>query len=279
MTAKAAPQFRQCHLKILRSLYDDVIAADDGSMHEGSTGSTPAAVVNEALHETPITHKTLDLIQQFINQRSNYHPVKARQTLWTQIATESQSRLDALLSISSEVNEKKKSAQKKRATPSRTPLLNMLKRPATPSSSMSSLLITGKKDIEAQEHEITSWTFINSMTQKRAKLCTSSCEDFRAQSFLGELYTECDVRVRSLHGRLAQLKSDSSSCPAYEPHSKRQRTEAGTHYFFRDYHSLDTSESDGLTTGNNDELVNEVQIKLCLWSNLLASVKEIVDEK
>lgn len=198
--------------------------------------------------------------------------MKARQTLWTQIATESQSRLDALQSISSELNEKKKSAQKKRATPSRTPLLNMLKRSTTPSSS-TNLSISSKKDVEAQEHEIVSWTFINSMTQKRAKLCTSSCEEFRAQSFLGELYAECDSRVRVLHDRLAQLKSDSSS---YEPHNtKRQKTEA-SQYFFRDYDCLDAHNGpDGVKNANNDELVNEVQIKLCLWSNLLASVKEI----
>lgn len=50
--------------------------------------------------------------------------------------------------------------------------------------------------------------------------------------------------------------------------------------FFRDYNSIDAhSSGDATNKSNSDELINETQIKLCLWSNLLASVNEILDEK
>lgn len=241
-------------------------------------GSSDQQGTNE---ETPVPNKTFDLIQQFIDQRSDYRPRKARQTHWALLHTESKTRLDDLLSISSELQ---KSAQKRRTTPSRTPLLNMMKRPTTPFSSTP--MSSNKKDVRVQEHEITSWTFINSLVQRRAKLCASSCEEFRAQSFLGELHTECDGRVKTLHVKLEQLKSGNTSNGDDEPVAKRQKTDGNGagFYFFRDYqsldaHSSDADQADSTTTTDTAELINETQIKLCLWSNLLGSVKEIVDEK
>jgi hypothetical protein len=288
MSAKAPPQFRQCHLKILRSLY-----AEESSVSVDDTGSKvkcgrPSQRESQTLEqhgatskETTVSSKIWDLIQQFIHQRSDYRPHKQRQTHWTQLHAESQTRLEHLSYISLERQESnKKSAQKRRATPSRTPLLNMIKRPGTPLSLLTPLSSNKAEIMSAAEHEITSWTFINSMINKRAQLCTSSCEEFRAQSFLGELYTECGLRVEVLKAGLEHLKTHDKKEHPVEPLAKRQKTDATRFYFFRDYNSIDAHSSEDATNkSNSDELINETQIKLCLWSNLLASVKEIVDEK
>lgn len=296
MEAKAIPQFHQCHLDVLHSLYDgnlskEVPDAADEILSEGGsslkdiqskpTGDKLDQMTNANTEEAIITDKTWSLIQQFINRRSNYLPQKYRQIHWAQIQTESQSRLDNLLSISSELQETKN--QKRKQTPSRTPLLKMMNRPTTPLSLTP--VSSNKKDISyVHEGQITSWTFINSVVQKRARLCTSSCEEFRAQSFLRELYDICDARVNILKEKMEQIKlrrsqDDSDNSPI----TNFQKMNESKRYFFRDYHSLDAHTSDarlsGCESSKDEELIRSIQIKLCLWSNLLASVREIFDEK
>ena len=271
---KAAPQFRQCHLKMLRSLYDTDPSADDDqaagdiSMDGGASNAQDADVEQE----------TWDRIQKFIDQRADYRPRKQRQTHWAALNTESQSRLDALFSAEQEKKRsKRRSAKKMRETPSRTPLLNVARRPSTPVS-LTPLTSNKREMPTVYDGAITSWSFINSMVQKRAKLCTASCEEFRSQSFFEELHDECNVRVKLLHAKLEQAKHHGTSSEVVSSAS----AELGTtpYYFFRDYYCLNShSHLSDAQMVNTEELINEIQIKLCLWSNLLASVKEIVDEK
>ena len=290
MKAKAAPQFHQCHLKILRSLYttcdENDSAIDEGSPIGGNSAHQDK--YQENIHdEDPVTDKIWSLIQQFIHQRSEYRPRKERQTHWTQLHSESQSRLNHLLSLEQEKPLKK-------ATPSRTPLLGMVKKYT--GTSLLTPLSSNKTDVQvANQHEISCWTFINGMVQKRARLCTASCDEFRSQSCLGELYNECNLRVKLLNDKLEQLKRQDDVVGSLtsghetkkgvsdemEPITKRSKIDSeSSYYFFRDYHSVDlhSLETSQLKVTNLDESIKEIQIKLCLWSNLLASMKEIVGE-
>lgn len=350
-----ASPFRQCHLTILRSLYEgkpnasgELAAADDASLDEGNSvgkgasnssnksddvgDTTPADLMggeqtgsDNLAAEAPCSDETWELIETFLDQRSEYLPRKQRQQHWVQLNAESQSRLDNLLSIAAEAQEKTAlSSHKKKATPSLTPLLNMMKkRPTTPTLSLTPLS-SNRKDAQhpgKHEHEISSWTFINRMVQKRANLCTSSCESFRSQPFLEKLYAECNSRCNVLAAILQRLRrsveipGDKSSgsgekraaAAKSESQAKRQKidddvdadqiansqssylgptkTPPKDFYFFRDYQSIDAhshnpqANQNTTNMSNTVELINETQIKLCLWSNLLSSVREIVDEK
>ena len=271
-----APQFRQCHLKMLRSLYD----TDPSENNDQAAGDSMNGGGDSNAQDADVEQETWDRIQKFIDQRADYRPRKQRQTHWEALNSESQSRLDALLSAEQEKKgSKRRSAKKKRETPSRTPLLNVVRRPSTPVSLTP--LTSNKRELPAvYDGAITSWTFINSMVQKRANLCTASCEEFRSQSFFGELHDECNARVKVLHAKLELAKHHGTSSEAVPSATAELETTASPYYFFRDYHGINSHHSDSSqNVNNNEELINEIQIKLCLWSNLLASVKEIVGEK
>ncbi|KAL3798858.1 hypothetical protein HJC23_004646 [Cyclotella cryptica] len=223
--ATGTAQFRLCHLTILRSLYSDVSngskaldavntdtdsrdACSSSSIHTKSSHDTG---INHT-EEPPVSDKTWDLIRQFLQQRNEYHPRKQRQNYWVQLNQESKSRLDDLLSIASEKLQDKNqvlSSQKRKSTPSRTPLLGMIKkRPTTPTLSLTPLS-SNRTETHKQtlhDHQISSWTFINQMVKKRTELCTSSCESFRAQPFLQQLHVECDLRCKVLNAKLQRLK-------------------------------------------------------------------------
>lgn len=224
MKSKGPAQFRKCHLTILRSLYggesncSKEMAAVNTVDASSSSSIDAMSSHNEEIHQTgepPVSDTTWDHIHQFIQQRNEYHPLKQRKNYWVQLNQESTSRLDDLLEKIHEEN-RWLSSQKRKSTPSRTPLLTMIKkRTTTPTLSLTPMS-TNRTETHREtphDHEISSWTFIDRMVRKRTELCTSSCESFRAQPFLEKLQIECDLRCKVLNAILQRW-----TCQEVEQH-------------------------------------------------------------
>ena len=155
---------------------------------------------------------------------------------------------------------------------------------------------------------IPSWNLINQMLQRRSQLCTESCQLFRSQPFLTQLHDEAEMRCNVLKGVLQNLKigkvvgsnthgtenkKKREGIAMMNPVRKRQRLDGGTavasslsHFFSSSKRTLESPTTDISDDGNHDkqsgednnDAIMEAQMKLCLWSSLLSSVKEITDE-
>ena len=164
-----------------------------------------------------------------------------------------------------------------------------------------------QNDIELVS-SIPSWNLINQMLQRRSRLCTESCHSFRSQPFLTQLHDEAQMRCNVLKEVLQKLKMEEvvgsnkhvaennkkreGLAMMMNPARKRQRLEGGTagtsslSHFFSSGKSTLASTTDVSDDGNydkqscedNNDAIMEAQMKLCLWSSLLSSVKEITDE-
>ena len=155
---------------------------------------------------------------------------------------------------------------------------------------------------------IPSWNFIGQMLQRRSRLCIQSCTSFRSQPFLAQLRDEAEMRCKVLEGVLQKLKTgitlgedDNSNNDGNtkregsmiaNPVGKRRKSEVGVgsihqssdvpsslgHFFSNKNIHTTNNGIDDETNQFDEESIMEAQMKLCLWSSLLSSVKEIVDE-
>lgn len=335
--------------------YDDVKSTETQPPNNDS---------NTPVSESPVPSEIWTLIHKFLQQRNKYYPLKQRQLHWNQLNTEAQSRLDYLMSISSEIEGRYNLKQQPQTLSKRrrvgmsmtphTPMFSVTKRSSggTPGMSLTPLSSNRKSqsqhsfmddEFDEQIASIPSWNFINGMLQRRARLCTVSCEAFKEQPFLTKLNEECEERCRVLEGVLGRLggqrgggqtgggedctgadelrgaveegkeasqqsrnserrKENHTNDDALDSATKRQKLDANIaslssttqpqsttssgYYFFKDYYSKDENYATLLAaTPKNDidddmkDYMVETQIKLCLWSSLLTSVKEIVDKE
>ena len=164
-----------------------------------------------------------------------------------------------------------------------------------------------QNDIELVS-SIPSWNLINQMLQRRSRLCTESCHSFRSQPFLTQLHDEAQMRCNVLKGVLQKLKMEEvvgsnkhvaennkkreGLAMMMNPARKRQRLEGGTartsslcQFFSSGKSTLESTTGisddgnyDKQSCEDNNDAIMEAQMKLCLWSSLLSSVKEITDE-
>mmetsp|Transcript_505 Transcript_505/g.1121 ORF Transcript_505/g.1121 Transcript_505/m.1121 type:complete len:354 (+) Transcript_505:256-1317(+) len=276
---------------------------------EMSNDTEGAAMDKDNDSEGLVGSEIWDLIERFLQRRMEYPPHKERQIHWTEINAEAQSRLDHLVSITSSVEEEKILPMQSRSsslTP-RTPLFSVSGRGSmTPSMSLtpqSSNRNAPKLSQKEREMAITipAWNIINQMLQRRSKLCTNSCQSFRSQPYLARLRNEADMRCNILERVMERLKVGTSGKHQNEkkregttiriPLGKRQKLEIDVtrptipsslgHFFSNEYSSTLTRND---RDARDDEIcldedsIMETQMKLCLWSSLLSSVKEIVDE-
>ncbi|KAL9183839.1 hypothetical protein ACHAXT_004695 [Thalassiosira profunda] len=323
--------FRKCHLQILRSLYDGASAPDRGSEGEEPEPSggdnedanarctgdgdgdnleetgAPAGGEGDASTEGPVDGETWDLIAQFLWRRAEYRPHRDRQVHWANVSAAAQSRLDRLLSVTSADMDARTIAQRTSSLTPRTPsVFSAAGRGArSPAMSLTPLSSNKKRAPKLTQGEreaasaLPSWTFIHNMLQRRSKICTQSCEDYRSQPFLTELREEAEMRCTALGKVLMQLQTGGGAQRRNEKKregdaflevaGKRQKVIAvqptvpsslGQHLPSRTISApgaaaLDSNEG----SGDSEDLIMETQMKLCLWSSLLSSVKEVVEEK
>lgn len=262
-----------------------------------------------------VSNETWDLIERFLRRRMEYRPLKERRIRWANISSEAQSRLDRSLSVTSADPDKqvKMPSRLSSLTPrsplfspsvsgrgsigSMTPCLSL-----TPQSSNRNAPALSQNEREIAS-TIPAWTFINRMLQRRSKLCTESCQAFRSQPFFAELRNEAEMRCEILKRVLKRLKLGSTRKQDHNVHIKKRvgsglticasgkRQKLGTgapgptipssssfgHFNSDEYSQMTKNDLDDECCLDENAIV-ETQMKLCLWSSLLSSVKEIVDE-
>eukprot|EP00580_Thalassiosira_gravida_P015206 CAMPEP_0201658422 /NCGR_PEP_ID=MMETSP0494-20130426/1301_1 /ASSEMBLY_ACC=CAM_ASM_000839 /TAXON_ID=420259 /ORGANISM="Thalassiosira gravida, Strain GMp14c1" /LENGTH=348 /DNA_ID=CAMNT_0048135407 /DNA_START=52 /DNA_END=1098 /DNA_ORIENTATION=+ len=275
---------------------------------DGSNNTEESAEGNDA--EGLVDNEIWGLIERFLQRRSEYRPHKERRIHWEKINVEAQSRLDHLASITSSIDEENsmvpmQSRSSSSLTP-RTPLFSMSGRVGsmtTPSQSLTPQSSNRNAPrLSETERELAStvpsWNFMSQMLRRRSKLCTESCRSFRSQPFLAELRNEAELRCAILGRVLKFLKigtprkqercGKKRDMPTTRTSKgKRQKLEMEVtgasipssleHFFSNEYTKLTNHDLDVENCIDEDSIM-VTQMKLCLWSLLLSSVKEIVDE-
>ncbi|KAL7545836.1 hypothetical protein ACHAWF_009193 [Thalassiosira exigua] len=287
-------------------------SGDGGGVGEGEPPSiveTGDELPANGDFEGPVRDEIWDLVDTFLRRRDGYGPLKEQRVHWTRVHGEARTRLDRLLATtSSREEEAKPSLQLQRSsslTP-RTPLFVASGRGsvATPSLSLQSLtppssnrhghagrLSQGEREAAGA---VPSWHFVRRMLQRRSDLCAESCRSFRSQPFLGRLRDEAEARCGTLEGALKRLKlgrgtekqdgkkrggatMNSPACKRLKSGVDHSTPSSLGHFFSSGTPKLTTAQLND-ECDHDEEAIMETQMKLCLWSSLLASVKEIVDE-
>ena len=255
--------FLPCHLHILKSLY---IAGDEG--------------------DQAVSNDTWELLEEFLGRRDEYRPYRERASHWSAISDEAASRLEELENESTTDHVPQSRPQSRRGTlPPRTPLF---------SSSMSlTPLSSNRKDSEhcaVTETAVPAWNFINHMLTERSKIVDNDCKKFRSERFLTELCSESEQRVQQLKKAYLNLVRGSSSSSndaigvslddSKGPKRARSKSSLLVNNFPVANAETSRSEEDpSMSTINEKDSATILHHKLWLWSLLLSSVKDIVNEE
>eukprot|EP00581_Thalassiosira_minuscula_P005852 CAMPEP_0183746880 /NCGR_PEP_ID=MMETSP0737-20130205/66979_1 /TAXON_ID=385413 /ORGANISM="Thalassiosira miniscula, Strain CCMP1093" /LENGTH=345 /DNA_ID=CAMNT_0025982587 /DNA_START=64 /DNA_END=1101 /DNA_ORIENTATION=+ len=277
----------------------------------GSKNNIEGAVVeSDNVTEGIAGSEIWDLIELFLKRRTEYRPHKERQIHWAKINAEAHDRLNHLTTIAPVEEEKALPTQRSSSLTPRTPLFSVSGRAGakspnnlslTPQSSNRNSAPKLSQDERELASTIPAWKLINQVLQRRSKLCTNSCESFRSQPFLAKLRNEAEMRCSVLERALKRLKEGSTPFEKQKHIEKkregsemingmgkrRKLSRAGAtkptipsslgHFFSDEYTGLKRNGFDDECLVD-EEAIMETEMKLCLWSSLLSSVKEIVDE-
>lgn len=294
---------------ILKGKKSGAILAEDTSRLNAVQNHDHDAVgngdVSLKFEERPVKSEVWDLVELFLQHRMDYRPHKQRQLHWTKISTEAKSRLDHLLSLSTEEEEGIRQLQTNNrtlVTTPRTPMFTVIRGSTTPHQSSLTPQSSNRnnppktsqssdRDVITSCSAIPSWNFINHMVQRRSRLCTQSCQSFRSMPFLDELQDEANMRCKALVKALVDLKVGKrknkqervvDGVTAGYNDGKRQKIEISkqpvTPSLFETLRSGEYVISNQSGAGDYDkDCIVEMKIKYQLWTSLLSSLKEIVD--
>ena len=179
--------------------------------------------------EGPVSSDLWGLIEQFLQQKKEWHPRKKQQLHWNRMSTEAESRLDRAVSTSSYLPEENVHLTQGRRmmgisqlTPHTQSSLGMSGRSPIPMRQLSYSGSTPNKAFstftsnnqfhafhDTSDSTIPSWNFITRMLQRHSKICTNSCESLRTQPFLERLHGESKMRCQILERVLNDLKTGS----------------------------------------------------------------------
>jgi len=282
---------------------------EQGVINKASENSDMDVIEND----DTVSNDVWNLIEQYLQRRNDYLPHKQLQSHWTNINNEANSRIEYISSISKCIEE-----EEKPSSTGRTPIFSIMGRGSlaptslhlTPQSSNKNKSTSNElsqNDIELAS-SIPSWNLINSMLDRRKELCTKSCISFRKQPFLTKVHDEATKRCKVLEGVLQSMKIGGGSNSKRKSNEKKREGPRGVTSqvgkrqkievsrpsllgsFLNDQYSdevkvadVDNSNATEQTRneeeGNDDEdSIMKAKMKLVLWTALLKSIKEIIDE-
>ncbi|EJK62822.1 hypothetical protein THAOC_16553 [Thalassiosira oceanica] len=267
--------FLPCHLRILKSLY---IAGDES---ERDSNGTIAAVDDAG--DQAVSNDTWELVEEFLGRRDDYKPYRERAIYWKNISNEAESRLEELdnESTTDHVPPSRPQSRCGSTLPPRTPLFT---------SSMSLTPLSSNRNDSGHcsaREQPPAWNFINHMLNKRSNIVDDDCKKFRSERFLTELCSESERRVISLQKAYQNLVRGSNSSDAIDVSlddskgPKRARSKSSllvNHFSVADAETPQSEEDPSISEMNEKDSSIILHHKLWLWSLLLSSVKEIVND-
>ena len=245
----------------------------------GDERDNEAAAAADDAGDQAVSNDTWELVEEFLRRRDEYKPFRERATRWSAISDEAASRLEELEdgSTTDHVPPSRPQSRCGSTLTPRTPLF---------SSSMSlTPLSSNRKDSEQCSMGATTvpaWNFINHMLNKRSKIVDDGCKKFRSERFLTELCSESEQRVISLKKAYLNLVRDSNTLHDSKEPKRARRSKSSllaNHFSLADEETPPSEEDPSISKTNDKDSATILHHKLCLWSLLLSSVKDIVNEE